>query len=145
MGLEPESAPDSTNRRMTQAAVFCHRARAPVCAPMRHGLQRFDHDLLNRVVCNFAWSPRPLLVEQARKPLVDEALAPLTYGFIGGAQFLGHLNVRYTFGTPEDDARTKRDMPVYAASPRKALQLVTLRIGELQCRFRSSCLAHVQL
>lgn len=57
MRLQPESTPNPHDGILRQTHLFSHQPRAPVRAPLWHGLQSLGNDLLNLKVGDFTCAP----------------------------------------------------------------------------------------
>jgi len=132
MRLQTKRAPDPTDRRVTQARGSGHRARTPVGFGRRRGFERLDNHALDVVVRNRAGRASPRLIVDALQAPVDEPLAPLPDGRIGGAVPPRHRAVQRAVRARQHETRAERQRSIHAGSLRQSDQRLSLIIGHDQ-------------
>jgi hypothetical protein len=105
-------------------------------------LERANNDALDLLVSDAPLHSWPGLIVESFHPLLDEALAPLCDGYVRTPQFAGNVSIRHPRCASQDDARSKRQVPVRSTPLRESLQHGVLISVDYQLRLGSSCPGH---
>jgi hypothetical protein len=105
MRLQPERAPDSAHRGLTESAALRHGARTPVRGVPRCAFQGEGDHALNLRVRDLARGPRTRFIQQPRQSLPDEAMPPAPHRLPRDAGRGRDLSVGLGRGTRQDEAR----------------------------------------
>lgn len=136
--LRAERAPDARHRRLRQARIARHGARAPVGGTRWHALQRLGDHRVDECVVDAARRSGPWGIKQAIEPLLDKAASPLRYHLMRDSLACrDHLVVRARCAS-QDDARSQRQGLRRLAPKRQRFELLSFRLAQHQLSLRSS-------
>jgi hypothetical protein len=138
MRLQGKGFPHPGHRRLRQADPLGQRPCTPVRRIGRGGFQGVNQHVFNVGVGDAARRAWPWLIEQARHPVLDEALAPFADRRQGHVQRGRDRRVRLARRTPQDDPRPQRQRLRGGGAAGVALEGLTLARAQDERQDRSA-------
>ena len=129
MRFQTTRAPDPADHRVAHPRSARRRPGAPVGFAGRRRFERGDDYRLDVLVRNRARRASPGFIVDAFQSLVDEPLAPLANGRIGGAVRSRHRAVQRAVCARQDETRPERHRSIDARPLREPDQRVPLVIS----------------
>src|SRR5690606_20278528 len=132
MRLQTKGSPDPADRRLRQAHLIGHAARAPMRRVLGRRFQRSDDYRFHLFVFDRARLTRSWCVRQPVKAHCDEAITPLRNRLWRHGKAFSHSVVLRAPRTFQSNARAKRQSLRSLTTTRPRLQLLALVVAQNQ-------------
>ena len=138
MRLQTERAPDARDRRLRQARLACHAARAPVRRTCGHALQSLGDHRIDARVIDRARRSRPRRIQQTVDSMLHKAGPPLGHRLWRDPLTRCDHLVVCAIGTAQDNACSQRERLPGLAAQCQRLELLPFGLAQNQLRLGSS-------